>query len=91
MKSVLNEYVFQINQLQVIITSIYLLYLYIYISIYLYIYLQAKIESLHREKTLLQHQSIEMERHHQQIRDELHTERDYLRKLVEQQLKGKYI
>jgi chromosome segregation ATPase len=50
--------------------------------------LQAKVETLHRENSLLQHQGIELERHHQQIRDELYTERDYLRKLVEQQLKA---
>ena len=50
-------------------------------------------ESVHRESALLQRQTLEMERHHQQIRDELHTERDYLRRLnlqlIEQQLKGK--
>lgn len=50
---------------------------------------------MHRDNTLLQHQGIEQERHHRQVREDLHTERDYLRQqnfqLIEQQLKGAYM
>ena len=56
--------------------------------------LRGKLETAHRENAVLQQQAMEMERHHLHIRDELHTERDYLRQinlqLIEQQMKGEW-
>ena len=56
--------------------------------------LRGKLETAHRENTVLQQQAADMERHHFQIRDEIHAERDYLRQinvqLIEQQMKGEW-
>ena len=54
--------------------------------------LRGKLESAHRENTVLKQQTLDMERHHLQMREELHTNCDYLRQanlqLIELQSKG---
>lgn len=57
--------------------------------------LRGKLEASYRENTVLNQQAVEVERHHSQIREELHAERDYLRQinlqLIEQQSKGEWV
>ena len=54
--------------------------------------LRSKVDTSHRENTVLKQQGLEMERHHLQMREELQAERDFLRQvnlqLIEQQSKG---
>lgn len=56
--------------------------------------LRGKLDALHRENNILQHQNIESEKHHHQICQELHAERDFLRQinlqLIEQQIKSEH-
>ena len=54
--------------------------------------LQAQLDSVHREKSVLQSKQIEMERMHIQMKEAMSADIDYLRKLnlqlVEQHMKG---
>ena len=56
---------------------------------------QSQLESVQREKSVLQSKAIEMERMHVQMKDHMGTDINYLRQLnlqlVEQQMKGKYM
>ena len=55
--------------------------------------LQAQLDSIHREKSVLQSKQIEMERMHIQMKEAMGADISYLRKLnlqlVEQHMKGK--
>ena len=54
--------------------------------------LQSQLDSVHREKSVLQSKQIEMERMHIQMKEAMSADIDYLRKLnlqlVEQHMKG---
>ena len=56
--------------------------------------LQSQLDSVHREKSMLQSKQIEMERMHVQMKEAMSAEVRYLRKLnmqlVEQQMKGNH-
>ena len=57
--------------------------------------LQAQLDSVHREKSVLQSKQIEMERMHIQMKEAMSADISYLRKLnlqlVEQHMKGNYL
>ena len=57
--------------------------------------LQSQLDSVHREKSMLQSKQIEMERMHVQMKEAMSADVRYLRKLnmqlVEQQMKGNHL